>query len=62
MIAATIAPLLLANGDPSRAVMLASPLAVLVGVVMAIAGLAGSGSLRTCCPSRPRSAILTGWR
>jgi high affinity sulfate transporter 1 len=43
MIAATIAPLLLANGDPARAVALASLLAILVGVVMAVAGLAKFG-------------------
>ncbi|WP_238163970.1 SulP family inorganic anion transporter [Kribbella pittospori] len=43
MIAATIAPLLLANGDPARAVALASMLAVIVGVVMTVAGLARFG-------------------
>jgi len=43
MIAATLAPLLLANGDPERAVALASFLAVLVGVVMAAAGVAKLG-------------------
>ena len=43
MIAATIAPLLLANGDPARAVALASLLAVLVGIVMVVAGLAKFG-------------------
>src|SRR3954463_16018810 len=43
MIAATIAPLLLAGGDPARAVALASMLAVMVGVVMVIAGLARFG-------------------
>ena len=43
MIAATIAPLLLAGGDPARAVALASMLAVIVGVVMVVAGLAGFG-------------------
>ena len=43
MIAATIAPLLLAGGDPAWAVVLASLLAVLVGVVMVIAGLARFG-------------------
>ena len=43
MIAATIAPLLLAGGDPARAVALASLLAVLVGVVMVVAGLAQFG-------------------
>ena len=43
MIAATIAPLLLAGGDPARAVALASMLAIIVGVVMVVAGLAGFG-------------------
>ena len=43
MIAATIAPLLLADGDPARAVALASMLAVIVGVVMVVAGLARFG-------------------
>jgi high affinity sulfate transporter 1 len=39
MIAATIAPLLLAGGDPGRAVALASFLALLVGLVMLLAGV-----------------------
>lgn len=43
MIAATTAPLLLANGDPARAVALASLLAIFVGVVMVVAGLAKFG-------------------
>ncbi|TCO22317.1 high affinity sulfate transporter 1 [Kribbella steppae] len=43
MIAATIAPLMLANGDPARAVALASMLAIMVGVVMTVAGLAKFG-------------------
>ena len=43
MIAATILPLMLADGDPARAVALASMLAVLVGVLMTIAGLARFG-------------------
>ena len=43
MIAATIAPLLLANGDPAQAVALAAVLAILVGVVMTVAGLAHLG-------------------
>ena len=43
MIAATIAPLLLADGDPARAVALASMLALLVGAVMSLAGLAKLG-------------------
>src|SRR6187455_3847878 len=43
MIAATIAPLALAGGDPAKAVALASVLALLVGVVMTVAGLAHFG-------------------
>src|SRR5512142_2765624 len=43
MIAATIAPLVLAGGDPARAVALASMLAVVVGVLMTVAGLSGFG-------------------
>ena len=56
MIAATIAPLALAGGDPARAVALASLLGVIVGVLMTVAGLASSASSPTCSPSRPRSA------
>src|SRR5512139_1820083 len=43
MIAATIAPLVLADGDPEQAVALASLLAVIVGAIMAVAGLARFG-------------------
>src|SRR5512132_1745258 len=43
MIAATIAPLALAGGDPARAVALASLLGVIVGVLMTAAGLAKFG-------------------
>ena len=43
MIAATIAPLVLAGGDPARAVALASVLGLLVGLVMTVAGLAHFG-------------------
>jgi high affinity sulfate transporter 1 len=43
MIAATTAPLLLADGDPARAVALASLLAIFVGIVMVVAGLAKFG-------------------
>ena len=43
MIAATIAPLVLAGGDPARAVALASLLAVIVGVLMTVAGVAKFG-------------------
>ena len=55
MIAATILPLVMAGGDPARAVALASLLAVLVGVLMTVAGLARFGFVATC--SKPtRSA------
>ena len=43
MIAATIAPLALAGGDPDKAVALASMLALLVGAVMALSGIAHLG-------------------
>jgi high affinity sulfate transporter 1 len=43
MIAATIAPLALAGGDPARAVALASLLGVIVGLLMTAAGLAKFG-------------------
>src|SRR3954469_2079859 len=38
MIAATLAPLLVAGGDPERAIALASALALIVGSVMIVAG------------------------
>ena len=57
MIAATIAPLVLADGDPARAVALASLLALLVGRRHGRRRTgARSASSPTCCPSRPRSA------
>ena len=43
MIAATILPLLGANGDPARAIALASMLALLVGAIMVLGGLARLG-------------------
>ena len=43
MIAATILPLLGADGDPRRAVALASMLALIVGVFMALGGIAKLG-------------------
>src|SRR4051812_7892462 len=43
MIAATLLPILGANGSPERAVELASILALLVGAVMLIAGIARLG-------------------
>ena len=43
MIAATIIPIVGANGDPERAVALASMLAVMVGAIMIISGVAKLG-------------------
>jgi high affinity sulfate transporter 1 len=43
MIAATVTPLIVAGGDPAKAIALASLLAILVGVIMAVAGLAKLG-------------------
>jgi MFS superfamily sulfate permease-like transporter len=43
MIAATILPLVVAGGDPERAVALASMLALMVAVIMIAAGVAGLG-------------------
>jgi high affinity sulfate transporter 1 len=43
MIAATITPMLLAGGDPARAVALASMLALMVGAIMVLAGVAKLG-------------------
>src|SRR3982750_1019248 len=47
MIAATITPLLVAGGDPQRAVALASMLAPIVALIMIIAGLTGLGFIAT---------------
>src|SRR4029079_10032534 len=43
IIAATIAPLVLADGDPSRAIALASVLGLMVGALMTVAGMARFG-------------------
>jgi high affinity sulfate transporter 1 len=43
MIAATILPLMAANGDPKRAVALASTLAIMVAAIMIVAGVAKLG-------------------
>ena len=56
MIAATILPLIGANGDPAKAVMLASMLALLVGAIMLLAGLAHSASSPISSRSPHRSA------
>jgi len=57
MIAATILPLVGADGDPATAIALASMLALFVGAFMILAGVSpNSGSSPIYCPSRPGSA------
>ncbi|MFF0344141.1 SulP family inorganic anion transporter [Kribbella sp. NPDC004875] len=60
MIAATIAPLLLANGDPERAIALASMLALMVGVVMVVAGLARFGFVADLLSKPTQIGYLNG--
>jgi len=60
MIAATIAPLALAGGDPERAVTLASLLAVMVGLIMLIAGLAGAGFVADLLSKPTQIGYMTG--
>lgn len=43
MIAATILPLVAADGDPAKAILLASALAIMTGIIMVVAGLGGLG-------------------
>ncbi|MDO9484516.1 MAG: sulfate permease [Actinomycetota bacterium] len=43
MIAATVLPLMVADGDPTKAVVMASMLAILTGVIMIVSGLGGMG-------------------
>lgn len=60
MIAATLAPLLLANGDPARAIALASMLALMVGVVMVVAGLARFGFVADLLSKPTQIGYLNG--
>jgi len=60
MIAATIAPLLLAGGDPARAVALASMLALIVGAVMILAGVAHLGFVADLLSKPTRIGYMNG--
>jgi high affinity sulfate transporter 1 len=60
MIAATITPLLVAGGDPQRAVALASMLAVIVALIMIIAGVTGLGFIATLLSKPTMIGYLNG--
>ena len=60
MIAATIAPLLLADGDPARAVALASFLGILVGIIMTLAGIAKFGFVADLLSKPTQIGYLNG--
>ena len=60
MIAATILPLAGANGDPARAVALASMLAILVGAIMILAGVAKLGLIADLLSKPTRLGYMNG--
>jgi high affinity sulfate transporter 1 len=60
MIAATLAPLVLANGDPDRAVALAAALSLMVGLLMAVAGIAKLGFVADLLSKPTQIGYLNG--
>ena len=60
MIAATILPLLGANGDPARAIALASGLALLVGAIMVLVGVARLGMIADLLSKPTRIGYMNG--
>src|SRR5580698_5336461 len=60
MIAATILPLVGANGSPARAVALASMLAILVGGIMILAGVAKLGFVADLLSKPTQIGYMTG--
>src|SRR4051794_34831768 len=60
MIAATLLPLVAANGDPKRAVALASMLALLVGVINIAVGVAKLGFIADLLSKPTRIGYMTG--
>ncbi len=60
MIAATILPILGANGSPERAIALASMLAVLVGVIMIVSGVAKLGFVADLLSKPTRIGYMNG--
>ena len=62
MIAATIAPLLVADGDPARAVALASMLALIVGAIMILSGVAKLGFVADLLSKPTQIGYMNGSR
>ncbi len=60
MIAATIIPLVGAGGSPERAIALASMLAILVGVIMVLAGVARLGFVADLLSKPTQIGYMTG--
>jgi len=60
MIAATIVPLVGSRGDPERAVALASVLALLVGLVTTVVGIARLGFIADLLPKPTQIGYLAG--
>src|SRR4051794_3755831 len=60
MIAATLVPLLAANGDPKRAIALASMLAIIVGVINVLVGVAKLGFIADLLSKPTRIGYMTG--
>src|SRR6266516_1352779 len=60
MIAATILPILGSNGSPERAIALASMLALIVGAIMIVAGIAKLGFVADLLSKPPQIGYMTG--
>ena len=60
MIAATIIPIVGSNGDPGRAIALASMLALIVGAIMIVAGIARLGFVADLLSKPTRIGYING--
>ena len=60
LIAATILPIALSNGDPNQAIALASMLAVIVGLIMIFAGVAKLGFIADLLSKPTRIGYMNG--
>ncbi|HEY6794360.1 MAG TPA: SulP family inorganic anion transporter [Kineosporiaceae bacterium] len=60
MIAATVAPLVVSGGDPAKAVALGSMLAIIVGTIMVVAGLAKFGFIADLFSKPTQIGYLNG--